>query len=384
MDILESLRARGQAGAPAAATDAGEAGEAGMAGLGLRLFRHVGFLSATGAVKLVRALGVPTILEGMAARIESDFRRWESFDKKARIANHSADGVIELMPIADAHTWSFKYVNGHPGNGRHARPTVMAFGGLARMADGQPEFIAELTLTTALRTAAMSALAGRWLARPASRTMALIGNGAQAEFQALAFQRLLGIETLRLHDTDPAATDKLCRNLRDSGLKLVTCSDAAEACRGSDIVTTATAAQRRAAVITPAMVAPGMHLNAVGGDSPGKTELHPDIVAAATVFVEYEPQTRVEGEIQQLPAAAPVTEFWQVLGGTAPGRVDDRQVTLFDSVGFALEDFSALQYMRGEAESLGLVEPIDLIPELVDPKDLYALVAPSPCRRSRA
>ncbi len=380
MELLESNEGRLR---PVEAPARGARSPARALGIG-RGAGQVGFLSASAAVHLVRTLGVSTVLAGIADRIEADFRRWESFDKKARIANHSADGVIELMPIADPQTWSFKYVNGHPGNGRHGRPTVMAFGALARMADGQPEFIAELTLTTALRTAAMSALAARWLARPGSRTMALIGNGAQAEFQALAFQRLLGIECVRVHDTDPAATDKLCRNLQDSGLALVRCRDAAEACRGADIVTTATAAQRRAAVVTPAMVAPGMHLNAVGGDSPGKTELHPDVVASAGIFVEYEPQTRVEGEIQQLPATAPVTELWRVMSGRAPGRIDDRQLTLFDSVGFALEDFSALHYMRREAETLGLVEWMDLIPELDDPKDLYALVASSPCRRSPA
>lgn len=333
------------------------------------------FLGAGGAARLVRTLGVPTVLAGIADRIEADFRRWESFDKKARVANHAVDGVIELMPVSDADTWSFKYVNGHPGNARHALPTVMAFGALARMADGSPFFLADLTLVTALRTAAMSALAARWLARPDSRVMALIGNGAQAEFQALAFQRLLGVDTLRLYDTDPAATAKLVRNLAGSGLELQVCADATEACRGADIVTTVTAAHGHASVVTPAMVAPGMHLNAVGGDSPGKTELQPEVVSAARVFVEYEPQTRVEGEIQQLDPKAPVTELWQVIRGRAPGRRDDRQVTLFDSVGFALEDFSALHYLRREAEALGLLEPIDLVPALEDPKDLYALVA---------
>jgi ornithine cyclodeaminase len=337
---------------------------------------RTGFLGAGAAVRLVRSLGVQAVLEGMANRIEADFRRWESFDKKARVANRSSEGVIELMPISDGRTWSFKYVNGHPGNLRHARPTVMAFGALARVDNGQPEFVAELTLTTALRTAATSALAARWLARPGSRTMALIGNGAQAEFQALAFQRLLGIDTLRLYDTDAAATRKLMRNLRDSGFAMVACDDAGDACSGADIITTATADQRHATIVTASMVAPGTHLNAVGGDSPGKTELHPDVVAAADVYVEFEPQTRVEGEIQQMPAGFVVTELWRVMGGVAPGRKDEDAVTLFDSVGFALEDFSALQFMRREGCALGLVEAIDLIPALDDPKDLYALVAP--------
>src|SRR5690606_18461461 len=101
--------------------------------------------------------------------------------------------VIELMPVCDARSWSFKYVNGHPRNFLLGRPSAMAFGALARVDSGEPEFLSELTLTTAMRTAAMSALAARCLARPDSRTMAMIGNGAQSEFQALAFHYLLGI-----------------------------------------------------------------------------------------------------------------------------------------------------------------------------------------------
>ena len=89
-----------------------------------------------------------------------------------------------------------------------------------------------------------------------------------------------------------------------------------------------------------------MHLNAVGGDCPGKTELHRDVLLRASTFVEYEPQTRIEGDIQQMPADYPVTELWRVLAGQAPGRRDAGEVTLFDSVGFALEDYSALRYGR--------------------------------------
>jgi ornithine cyclodeaminase len=333
-------------------------------------------LTPTDVARIVAHQGIGRTLARLAGYIEADFRRWSEFDKTARVASHSAEGVIELMPIADASRYSFKYVNGHPRNGRHGLPTVMAFGVLADVATGNPELLSELTLTTALRTAATSAVAARALARPDSRTMALIGNGAQAEFQALAFHHLLGVREVRLYDIDPAATRKLQRNLAGvPGLALRVCGSTAQAVVGADIVTTVTADKTRATIITPEMVEPGMHINGVGGDCPGKTELHRGVLEAAKVFVEYEPQSRIEGDLQQMPADFPVTELWRVLTRDASGRNHDRQVTVFDSVGFALEDYSALRWLGDAARELGLGQALDLIPSMPDPKDLYGQLA---------
>ena len=328
--------------------------------------------------RIVRRLGVAAFIEGLAAEMDADYRRWGEFDKAARHATYSPAGVIELMPISDGQMYSFKYVNGHPKNTALGLLTVTAFGVLADVKTGYPLLLSELTLTTALRTAAMSALAARWMARPGSRVMALIGNGAQSEFQAIAFAHLLGIRELRLYDTDPQASARLARNMgkAGAGLLVTACRSAAEAVQGADIVTTATADKRNADILTPEMIVPGMHLNAVGGDCPGKTELHPDILrrADARVVVEYEPQTRIEGEIQQLPAEFAVTEFADVLSGAAPGRASPAEVTIFDSVGFALEDYSALRYLYRLQREYGLGRTIDLIPELDDPKDLFGLL----------
>jgi ornithine cyclodeaminase len=276
--------------------------------------------------------------------------------------------------VADAELYAFKYVNGHPQNPARGLPTVMAFGMLAEVATGAPVLVSELTLTTALRTAAVSALAARALARPGSRSMALIGNGAQAEFQVLAFAHLLGIREFRLYDVDRAAIGKTLSNLADTGFEFVACRSAHEAVRGADIVTTATADKTNATILTEDMIEPGMHINAIGGDCPGKTELAPGVLARASVFVEYEPQTRVEGDLQQMPADFAVTELWRVLSGEAEGRVGDEQITVFDSVGFALEDFSALRFLREAAAELGLGQPLPLVPALADPKDLYGLI----------
>ena len=336
------------------------------------------FLSAQDVAGIVNRVGIAATLSGMADYIQADYLRWQEFDKHARVGNHSALGVIELMPIADAATYSFKYVNGHPSNTRLGLSTVMAFGVLANVANGVPELLSELTLTTAIRTAAMSAVAARVLARPDSTRMALIGNGAQSEFQALAFHHLRGVQEIRLFDIDPQASAKLLRNLRHTTLRLVPCASVAEAVRGADIVTTVTADKTSATVITPDMVEPGMYINAVGGDCPGKTELHADVLRKAAVFVEYEPQTRIEGEIQQMDADFAVTELWQVLNGKAAGRSTPEQVTVFDSVGFALEDFSALRFMRDNARRLGIGQPLALIPALADPKDLFGFLCPLP------
>jgi ornithine cyclodeaminase len=339
------------------------------------------FLSAQDVTSLVTKLGLPHCLQGMAACIHQDFLRWKSFDKTARVASHSAHGAIELMPIADASTYTFKYVNGHPKNTAHGLPTVMAFGVLADVATGMPLLISELTLTTAIRTAATSAVAARALARPNSRVMALIGNGAQSEFQALAFHHLLGIDEIHLFDTDTQATAKLMRNLQANPdaakLRVSAYASTREAVRGVDIITTITADKTNAAIITADMVEPGMHINAVGGDCPGKTEIHPDVLRMASVFVEYEPQTRIEGDLQHMPADFAVTELWNVLAGGRVGRSSDADVTMFDSVGFAMEDFSALRFMQGAALAQSLGQSMDLIPHLSDPKNLYQLVKPT-------
>ncbi len=135
-----------------------------------------------------------------------------------------------------------------------------------------------------------------------------------------------------------------------------------------------TADKTNATILTPDMIEPGMHINGVGGDCPGKTELHRGVLEAAAVFVEFEPQTRIEGDIQQMPADFPVTEFWRVLAGAAPGRTSDEQVTVFDSVGFALEDYSALTFMRDTAAELGIGEIVELVPEAADPKNLFGVL----------
>lgn len=335
---------------------------------------YVPFVSVENMMRFVHHRGIEQILLDLTNEIESDYRRWEVFEKTPRLASHSREGVIELMPTSDGESFSFKYVNGHPSNVAKGYQTVAAFGLLAKVDTGYPLMLSEMTLLTALRTAATSAMAARHLAPPGATVMALIGNGAQAEFQALAMKAVLGISELRLYDIDPGATRKAARNLAGSGLRIVSCQSAQQAMEGAQIVTTCTADKAYATILTDNMVGEGIHINAIGGDCPGKTELHSDILARATTFVEFEPQTRIEGEIQQMPDSYPVTEFWRVVQGAAAGRCDARQITLFDSVGFAIEDFSALRYLHGKLQGTDFFHPLDILADPDDPRDLFGML----------
>lgn len=339
-----------------------------------RALNTVPFVSVENMMNLVRDIGVERFLTELSLYIAEDFRRWPLFDKTPRVAAHSRDGVIELMPTSDGIAYGFKYVNGHPKNTRDGLQTVTAFGFLSDVATGYPVLMTEMTILTALRTAATSALVAQHLMPHRATVMALIGNGAQSEFQALAFKAICGIDEVRLYDIDPSATRRCAANLAGRGLKVTACDSAQEAVLGADIITTVTADKTNATILTDNMVGEGVHINAVGGDCPGKTELHRDILTRSRIFVEYPPQTRIEGEIQQLPADHPVTEFWQVLTGTSKGRTSDKEITLFDSVGFATEDFSALRYVQDMLRHHPRSEDLDLLADPDEPRDLFGML----------
>lgn len=334
----------------------------------------VPFVSVDHMMQLINHIGIEPMLRGLADYIESDFKRWELFDKTPRVASHSAEGVIELMPTSDGEVYGFKYVNGHPKNTAEGLQTVTAFGLLADVASGYPVLLTEMTILTAMRTAATSAMVAKHLAPKGADTMAMIGNGAQSEFQTLAMKAICGLKSVRLYDTDAAATAKCAANLAGHDIDVVKCSSPEEAIEGAQILTTCTADKQYATILTDNMVGAGVHINAIGGDCPGKTELAPAILHRSDIFVEFPPQTRIEGEIQQLDPEHPVTELWQVISGTAKGRTSDRQITLFDSVGFAIEDFSALRYVRHQLPATGLYHPLDLLADPDDPRDLFGMV----------
>ncbi len=323
--------------------------------------------------KLISHIGLKNFFSELVTAIENEFARWEHFQKSPRHAVHLQQGVIEVMPICDDEFYSFKYVNGHPKNTDLKKLTVVAIGLLADLKTGYPLLISEMTLLTAFRTAATSALAAKYLARKNSKTIGIIGTGAQAEFQVLAQKALFDIQTVKYFDIDQNAMKKFHHNLRDQGFELIPCDDAKSVVENVDIITTATATKKQAKILDIHSLQPGLHINTIGGDCPGKTECDKDILSRAKIVVEYLQQSLHEGEIQQMGNSASVyAELWELVTGKKKGRESDQEITLFDSVGFAIEDFAILKFMYAMAIKNNMGASMDLIPQLNDPKDLFS------------
>jgi len=334
---------------------------------------------------ILKKEGLNQVLQALMSKIDKDFARWQDFDIIPRPAFHVQDGVIELMPICDQKHFAYKYVNGHPLNPQSQKQTVIATGQLSKSQDGYPLLISEMTILTALRTAAMAGLATNYFAQKRATVLSIIGTGAQAEFQILAHTLVRNITQVRYFDIDPLAMDKFEKNIIKQFPKInfVRCGVAQEAVAGSEIIIVVTACKKNAEVIKAAWIKPGMHINGLGGDCPGKTELDQKIFALPGVktVVEYFDQSFIEGEIQKFSeteARKVVTaEMWEVASGQKTIRHSDQDITIFDSVGIALEDYTVLRLMNELAKKHNLGLKKSLIPHIYDPKNLFGVLTSS-------
>ncbi|SFE34953.1 ornithine cyclodeaminase [Nitrosomonas sp. Nm166] len=325
--------------------------------------------------KLIKVLSLETFFDKLIAALERDFSRWDAFQKSVRQATYYPQGAIELMPCADDHFYAFKYVSAHPGNTAQGKLSVIGIGQLSDTATGYPLLLSEMTLLTAFRTAATGALAAKYLAREDAQSLTIIGTGAQAEFQVMGFNRLFPLRKIRYFDTDAAAMVKFSRNMAPYAFELIPCANIREAVHNTDIVITATAANTQQRLFELQDIAPGTHIHAMGGDRPGKTELGRELLEAAKVVVEFIPQALKEGEVQQCDASRIYAELWELVTKRKQGRENPAEITLFDSVGFALEDFSTLRLVYELALEHQLGSEIAMLPEPEDAKDLFSLVS---------
>jgi len=324
---------------------------------------------------MLKSIGLREFYLKLIHQMEEDFSHWKNFHKSPRHATYYDHGVIELMPCSDEDLYSFKFVNGHPDNTKEGKLCVAAMGLLADVESGYTLMISEMTLLTAIRTAAVAAMGAKYLARPKSRSLCIIGSGAQSEFQAIAMQSVLPIEELKIYDTDMAAMNKFISNMSGDFKTIIKCNSASEAIKGADVIVTATAANKRSCLFSENEINPGTHIHAMGGDGPGKTELGINLLKQSKLIVEFSEQTLIEGEIQQLSAEHIYAELWQIIKNEKPGRENDSEITVFDSVGFGLEDLSTLKLIYKLAQELNFGKDIYLTPDLEDPKDLYSLLS---------
>jgi len=333
-------------------------------------------LSVEHVSEIVKKHGVENYLKDLMGRLKEDFSRWEAFNKIPRPAMHVEGGVLELMPVCDNQYYTFKYVNCHPKNPDIGLMTVVATGQLSRNDTGYPIMFSEMTLLTALRTSATTAMVTDLLSREDSHILAIIGTGAQSEFLVKSISLVRDITEIRYFDIDLLAMDKFEKNLSNIKSKLVRCRDTKEAVKGADIITTCTACKAHVDVLKSGWIKPGVHINALGGDTIGKTELEFTILSRSKIFVEYFDQCILEGEIQRYSKEEGrkkvYAELHELTMGKKIGRENNAEITLYDSVGIGLEDYSALLFTYELANQYNLGQEINLTPVIKNPKNLIS------------
>ncbi|HJS43762.1 MAG TPA: NAD(P)-binding domain-containing protein [Gemmatimonadales bacterium] len=237
-------------------------------------------------------------------------------------------GFFGVMP-AYAGALGAKLVTFYPQNvGIHTHHALIV---MFKAETGEPLAVLDGRLITEMRTAAASAVATQQLARADSRVLGIIGSGVQAKSHLAALRHVRSFEEVRVWSP---------RNARAFAERhgVMAVSTSADAVRGADVVVVAVSATTP--VLQGSWLTPGAHVNAIGATRPNWRELDDDLVTTARVFVDSrEAATRESGDV--IAARSEVTEIGAVVAGTAPGRRNDQEITLFKSVGVAVEDVAA-------------------------------------------
>jgi ornithine cyclodeaminase len=329
-------------------------------------------------IKLIKTHGLKKYLIDLIEILKKDFSKWNEFNLIPRPAMHVKNGVLELMPICNKDYYSYKYVNCHPKNYKQNLMTVVATGQLSQTKTGYPLMYSEMTLLTALRTAATTAIATDLMSRKNSKILAVIGTGAQSEFLTTAIRLVRDINQINFYDIDDNAMDKFEKNINDKSIKMIRCNNVKDAVKDSDIITTCTACKAHVQVLKNDWIKKGVHINGIGGDTEGKTELEDSILHRSSIIVEYLKQCVVEGEIQQLNKddikKYVKAELHELITNKKKGRNNDQEITLYDSVGIALEDYSVLRFTYDLANKYNLGKELNLTPNLADPKNLISMI----------
>jgi ornithine cyclodeaminase/alanine dehydrogenase-like protein (mu-crystallin family) len=341
------------------------------------MFDQGGFMYMMSAADVAQYLLKKPLLTMMSAlhdRLCFDFSRWDAFQKQPRMSLQVPNGVLECMPIADDQYYAMKYVNGHPGNPKKGLPSIVSLGLLACVDNGCPLILCDMTLLTAWRTACMTALVARYTVRPDIDSVGIIGLGAQAPFQIAALLPYFKIKTVYAYDLDQSAADRFKQHVLAMGIQEVQMMPPEQIAKATDFLITVTAKKGQDPILYHDWLREGMHISAVGGDAPGKTELEAAIVQRATLIADYWPQTEVEGESQQRSKRRrDDLSVYDLIAHTDHNNTLYDQLTVFDSVGFALEDFSALVFLYDLIKAHHQFDQ-SFLPDLggnYDVKDLY-------------
>lgn len=303
--------------------------------------------------QVAKLIDVPAVMEAVEAALVAHARGQTQMPPKVYLEFADHMGDLRAMPAQVGKRAGVKWINSHPNNPlRFHLPTVRGVYLLSDPANGDLLAMMDATLITALRTGASAGLATRVLARGDARTVGIIGCGAQAPYLLSAVLAARTPTRILVADRDEEKAQLFAASVGAQAVSL----ERAAAC---DIVCTATPS--REPLVRREWLQPGAHVNAMGADAHGKQELQTQILRDAHVFVDDMVQAQGSGEVnvplarEALASSDIAGTLGAVLAGDAAGRLNEEDITVFDSTGLAIQDVAvaALAYERAVAQDVG-------------------------------
>ncbi|MBL8093809.1 MAG: ornithine cyclodeaminase family protein [Anaerolineales bacterium] len=338
---------------------------------------------------IVQRIGLHELMDALIARLTTAFATFEPAHthSPARSGFNYTDpelGLIEWMPVMTGGRVTIKVVGYHPSNPRARQlPTILSTVSTYDTQTGHWIAVADGNFLTALRTGAASAIASRALAAPHSHIVGLIGAGAQAVTQLHGLSRVLPIEAAWVYDRDPAVAHSFRKRAGFLHIELipVDASGLAQLVERADVLCTCTSVDVGAGpVFADGAHKPWLHVNAIGSDFPGKTELPLSLLQRSLVVPDFPAQAMQEGECQRLSPTEIGPSLVDVVKNPERYAARRETTTVFDSTGWSLEDHVALGLLMDYARDLGLGIPVDIESLAEDPHDPYAFAAPDGLR----
>jgi ornithine cyclodeaminase/alanine dehydrogenase-like protein (mu-crystallin family) len=316
-------------------------------------------------------LAIGECIEAMAAALGSLARREAQMPLRSVLRGTGSAGMLGLMPAyrgGEHPVYSLKSVCIFPANpqlGLDAHQgTVTLFDGET----GRPTAILNASALTSIRTAAVSALATRLLSRADAESLAILGSGVQAQAHLRALMLVRAFRDVRIHSPNAEHASALAATGRaefGDEVSFTVCASAREALEGADVGVTAT--NSRTPVLERDWLAEGAHVNAIGASIPSARELDVATVAAAELFVDSRESAANEaGEYRLARSDGAIgedhirAELGEVATGAHPGRSGDAALTVFRSLGLAVEDLAAAELAVASARRAGAGTEVEL------------------------
>ncbi len=277
------------------------------------------------------------------------------------------NGDFRAMPAFAQSTGkaSLKWVNTHANNAKYGLPAVMAVVILNDPKTGFPLSIMDGTVLTSFRTGAAGAVAAKYLARPDSQVVALVGCGAQARTQLTALREVFKIQRVNVWGKEKPVVEKFLKDMKHLKETLAAFATVKECVADADIIVTTTPSRKP--VVLAAWVKKGTHINAIGADAAGKQELDPQILKNARIVVDDYRQASHSGEINVPVTKGIITkkdiyaELGQIVCGRKKGRTSDEQISVFDSTGLAIQDLAIADLVYRQAIRAKVGQAVDLL-----------------------